>query len=41
MYFFQNVTIQEINGKYKNTFHEQQIDQYIHTHDIFTKKLGS
>ena len=40
--FFQSVKIQEIHAnKYKNTFHEQQIDQYIHSHDIFTKKIGS
>ena len=34
--FFQSVTKQEIHeNKYKNTFHEQQIAQNIHSHDVF------
>ena len=38
VYFFLNVTTQEIHtNKYKTTFHSQQIDQYIHSCDIFTK----
>ena len=34
VYFFSKVSQYR---KYKNTFHDQQIDQYIHTRDIFTK----
>ena len=34
--FLQSVTIQEIHtNKYKNTFHSQQIDQYMHSRNVF------
>ena len=39
-HFFQSVTIQEIyQNKYKNTFHKQHIDQYIHFGDTLTKQF--
>ena len=38
VFFFQSVTIQEIHAnKCKNTFHKQQIDQYIPSRDMLLK----
>ena len=43
VYFFQSGTIQEMQAKkYKNTFHEQLIDQNKHSRNsFFYKKIGS